>query len=104
MQGHFSRLSMNDIKSGILSLGPSASLLAVLAVFSHAPFARAQSLPLPASAASVDVPAREAGYYLHHFVYDAPATKPPQRVFVGGDFNLWSPTANPMRSDDAGHL
>jgi glycosidase len=94
----------DDIKSGIPSWLPRANLLAALAVLSFTPFAQALPLPEPAAAAPVDVPTGEAGYYLHRFEYDPPATNAPQQVFVGGDFNQWSPVANPMRPDGAGHF
>ena len=46
----------------------------------------------------------EPGVYMHHFEYDPPSTNLPQQVAVGGDFNKWSQTANPMVSDGAGHF
>src|SRR5271168_2171192 len=80
----------NDMRSGRSSRLLLAGCLVVWAVFSLAPFARAQSLPQAAADVPVDVPTHEAGFYLHHFVYDPPATNRPQTVFVGGDFNQWS--------------
>lgn len=42
--------------------------------------------------------------YLHRFEYDPPSTNLPSQVTVEGDFNKWSPTANPMALDGAGHF
>lgn len=94
----------NELKPGIHSWITLASWLAFGLFFSLQPPARALSLPEPAGAAPVDVPAAEAGFYWHHFVDEPPATDRPQAVFVGGDFNLWSHTANPMHPDGAGHF
>jgi glycosidase len=52
----------------------------------------------------VDVPTNDAGFYLHHFEYDPPEGARPQKVFVGGEFNNWSQTEHPMKSDSAGHF
>ncbi len=57
-----------------------------------------------ASFTQADSPTAEPGVYLHHFEYDPPSTNLPQQIAVGGDFNKWSPTANPMVSDGAGHF
>src|SRR5690349_12282207 len=51
-----------------------------------------------------DAPTAEPGVFLHHFEYDPLSTNLPQHVAVGGDFNKWSQTANPMVSDGAGHF
>lgn len=56
-----------------------------------------------AAGAAVDVPAREPGFYLHHFEYDPPAGAQPKSVVVGGEFNNWSETEFPMKADGAGH-
>jgi glycosidase len=93
------------MKSGILSRRTVASLLAVWAAVSLARFAQAQpSPPAVAGAAPVDVPTAEPGFYIHHFEYDPSSTNSTERVAVGGDFNQWSPTANPMVPDGAGHF
>ncbi len=52
---------------------------------------------------SVDVATKDPGFYLHRFEYDPPATQP-QKVAVGGEFNNWSETGFPMKSDGAGHF
>src|SRR5437764_14775116 len=52
----------------------------------------------------VDVPAKESGFYLHHFEFDPPAGSHPQNVAVGGEFNNWSQTEFPMKPDGAGHF
>jgi cyclomaltodextrinase len=57
-----------------------------------------------AAVAQVDVPAKEPGYYLHHFEYDPPAGAQPKNVAVGGEFNNWSETEFPMKPDGAGHF
>jgi glycosidase len=81
------------------------SLLAVGAVAGFASSTRADAPPQPAPAvALVDLPTAEPGVYLHHFEYDPPSTNLPQQIAVGGDFNKWSQTANPMVSDGAGHF
>ncbi|HXC99025.1 MAG TPA: hypothetical protein VN048_06770, partial [Verrucomicrobiae bacterium] len=94
------------MKSGIYSRRSMASLLAVWAVVSLARFAQAQpSSPQEAAAAApVDVPTAEPGFYMHRFEYDPPSATSPEQVAVGGDFNKWSQTANPMVSDGAGHF
>ena len=93
------------MKSGICSRRTVASLLAVGAAVSFARFTQAQPSPQAAAAAApVDVPTAEPGFYMHHFEYDPPSTNSPQQVAVGGDFNNWSQTANPMVSDGAGHF
>jgi len=51
-----------------------------------------------------DVPTSDAGFYTHHFEYDPPAGAQPQKVAVGGEFNNWSETGFPMKSDGAGHF
>jgi glycosidase len=92
------------MKAGIYSRRTVASLLAVGAAVSLARVTQAQPSPQAAAAAApVDVATAEPGFYMHHFEYDPPSTNSPQQVAVGGDFNKWSPTANPMVSDGAGH-
>ena len=61
------------------------------------PFVMAADIP-------ADVPAQESGFYLHHFEYDPPEGTRPQMVAVGGEFNNWSQTGFPMKSDGAGHF
>ena len=92
------------MKSGIYSRRGVANLLAVWAAVSPARFTQAQPSPQEAAAAPVDVPTAESGFYMHRFEYDPPSTNSPQQVAVGGDFNKWSQTANPMVSDGAGHF
>ncbi len=58
---------------------------------------------LMAAEMAVDVPAKEPGFYLHHFEYDPPEGTRPQKVAVGGEFNNWSETEYPLKSDGAGH-
>ncbi|MEI9974960.1 MAG: alpha-amylase family glycosyl hydrolase [Ignavibacteriota bacterium] len=53
---------------------------------------------------TVDVPTKDAGFYMHRFEYDPPAGSKPQKVAVGGEFNNWSETGYPMKADDAGHF
>jgi glycosidase len=53
---------------------------------------------------TVDVPAHDPGFYLHHFEYDPPAGTQPQKVAVGGEFNNFSETGFPMKPDGAGHF
>jgi glycosidase len=53
---------------------------------------------------AVDVATKEPGFYIHHFEYDPPAGTQPQKVAVGGEFNNWSATEFPMKSDGAGHF
>jgi cyclomaltodextrinase / maltogenic alpha-amylase / neopullulanase len=92
------------MKSGIYLRRSVASVLAVWAAVSPARLTQAQpSPPETAAAAPVDVPTAEPGYYLHRFEYDPPSTNSPKQVAVGGDFNQWSHSANPMVPDGAGH-
>jgi len=58
---------------------------------------------LTAADTAVDVPAKEPGFYLHHFEYDPPPGASPQKVAVGGEFNDWSETGFPLKADSAGH-
>ncbi len=93
------------MKSGIYSRRTVARLLAIGAAVSLARFNQAQPSPqAPAATAPVDVPTTESGFYMHRFEYDPPPTNSPKQVAVGGDFNKWSQTANPMVSDGAGHF
>jgi len=93
------------MKSGIYSRRSVASLLAIGAAVSLARFTQAQPSPQAAAAAApADVPTPEPGFYIHRFEYDPPSTNSPPQVAVGGDFNKWSQTANPMVSDGAGHF
>ena len=57
-----------------------------------------------AADSAVDTPARDPGFYLHHFEYTpAPNTQPGQ-VAVGGEFNNWSTSEFPMKPDGNGHF
>src|SRR6185312_4728322 len=87
------------MKSGIWPF--AASLIAIGTVISVANSTRADA---QSQTPSVDRPTAEPGIYTHHFEYDAPSTNSAEHVAVGGDFNKWSPTANPMVSDGAGHF
>jgi cyclomaltodextrinase len=53
---------------------------------------------------TVDVPTNDPGFYMHHFEYDPPANTQPRQVSVGGEFNNWSTTEFPMKSDGTGHF
>jgi cyclomaltodextrinase len=88
------------MKSGIHSRRIVVSLLAVSAAVGFASFTQADS----PDAAPMDLPTAEPGIYTHHFEYNPASTNLPQQVAVGGDFNKWSQTANPMVSDGAGHF
>jgi len=57
-----------------------------------------------AAGMTVDVPANDPGFYLHHFEYDPPEGARPQKVSVGGEFNNWSETGFPMKPDGEGHF
>ncbi len=59
---------------------------------------------LAAADLMVDVPAKEPGFYLHHFEFDPPAGSEPHSVVVGGEFNNWSQTEYPMKPDGSGHF
>jgi cyclomaltodextrinase / maltogenic alpha-amylase / neopullulanase len=53
---------------------------------------------------TADVPAKEPGFYLHHFEYAPADGTKPRNVAVGGEFNNWSETEFPMKPDGAGHF
>jgi glycosidase len=53
---------------------------------------------------TVDSPAHDPGFYVHHFEYDPPAGTQPQKVAVEGEFDNFSETGFPMKLDDAGHF
>jgi cyclomaltodextrinase len=89
------------MKSGIYPRRIVVSLLTIGTAVSFASSTQADPLP---QTASVDRPTAEPGTYTHHFEYSPPPTNSPQHVAVGGDFNKWSQTANPMVSDGAGHF
>src|SRR5581483_2449076 len=52
---------------------------------------------------AADVPAKDPGFYLHHFEYTPPDGAKPQKAAVGGEFNNWSETEFPLKPDGAGH-
>ncbi len=93
------------MKSGFSPSYGVAWLLAVGAAVGLAGITQAQpSSETAAATPPADVPTAEPGFYMHHFEYDPPPTHSPHQVAVGGDFNKWSQTANPMASDGAGHF
>jgi glycosidase len=79
---------------------PRRSVLLLLAV---AAVAAVTGLVMAADT-TVDVPAQDPGFYLHHFEYDPPSGTQPQKVAVGGEFDNWSETAYPMKADASGHF
>ena len=71
-------------------------------------FALVMGMGLPVSIMAADnpadVPTQEPGIYLHRFQFDPPQGTQPRMVAVGGEFNNWSQTEFPMKSDGAGHF
>jgi cyclomaltodextrinase / maltogenic alpha-amylase / neopullulanase len=87
----------SDLRCNLLSRGWILLVLALVMVASMTP-------PAVATDKTVDLPAADPGFYMHHFEYDPPAGARPQRVAVGGEFNNWSETGFPMMSDGSGHF
>jgi cyclomaltodextrinase / maltogenic alpha-amylase / neopullulanase len=57
-----------------------------------------------ATVQAADVPAKDPGFYMHHFEYGPADGAKPQKVVVAGAFNNWSEIEFPMKPDGAGHF